>query len=1276
MAAMSCFGQSSDSLFIFKFRVGSDGFFLAYQDNGDELSRLYSVIDRYKSDIGSGKIPVYVNGYSSSLDSEKANVKLAKTRANKVKAELIVHKGIKERDFVTKSIAGTFDGSKEGVTVSLLVKAQAVQNNAGATATTATATAIATATQQEQQQQTQQTQQTAQQQAQQPSQQPQSGQSLQQQPPVQSGKGASGVVVIANEREPVAGAAVMIKGTTQGTQTDAEGRFSFASVPANATTLVISYLGFETTEVKIGQNLLVELFESSLQLEEVVVTGMTKVDKRLFTGATDRLMADDVRLTGISELGRSLEGRAAGVTVQNVSGVFGSGPRIKVRGATSIYGDSKPLWVVDGVIIEDVKEISGVDLTSGDVSTLISSAIAGLNASDIESFDVLKDGSATSIYGARAMAGVFVVTTKKGKQGQSNVNYTGEFTTRAIPSYSDFNIMNSQDQMDIYRELEAKGWLQYTNRYRSREAGIYGKMYQMMNTYDTETGKFLLENTEAARNAYLREAEFRNTDWFDELFSTAMQQNHSLSISGGTDKTQYYGSLSALIDPGWMLQSQVKRYTMTTNITHNVLDNLQITFNPRAYYVNQNAPGTQSQATSALFSEVTRDFELNPYSYALKTARTLDPNEFYTRDYAPFNLKDELTKNYVEKNELNANFQAEIKWSPIKGLDLKMLGALKYGMISMEHNIMDGSNQAEAYRAMYDQYVINNNTYLYTDNKDVDYYVDPVTILPFGGIYRRTDYRMIGYDFRPSITYATSFNNVHIVNLFAGMELNQANRDESFFTGWGRQYDMGDQPLWTYQAFKRWQEDNTPYYSVDVSRKRNVAYFATGSYSFGGKYIVNGTYRYEGSNRLGKARSARWMPTWNVSGAWNIHEEEFFKQWRPTFSNAKFRASYSLTADAPPTSVSNSQIVITSSNPWRLHTSMQESQLTISRPENDQLTYEKKHELDLGLDLGFFNNRLSLVFDWWDRRMFDLIGYVVTVSDGEQRANAADMKSHGVEFTLSTKNIETKDFRWTTNATFSKSKIEVTKLMTYSSIADYTMGEGFARVGYPNKAIFSLQFAGLTDEGLPQVINQDGIVGGYVDFQNRDKLDYLVYEGQAEPTIVGGFGNVFSYKGLKLNVFLTYSFGNKLRLPAVFSATYTDLVAMPKEFKNRWMMPGDELLTNVPAIATNRQYEKETDISAKSNVLRYAYNAYNYSDVRVADGGFVRLKDVSLTYDIPHKWLSEFKVKSLALKVQATNLLLLYADSKLNGQDPEYVVSGGVSHPVPKQYTFTLQLGL
>ena len=370
----------------------------------------------------------------------------------------------------------------------------------------------------------------------------------------QTPKKVTGVVISEEDDQPVVGASVLVKGTTMGTVTDIDGKFTIDKVPSSSRTLKVSYIGMKTQEVPIKTGTIkIVLTPDSEVLEEVVVTGMQKMDKRLFTGAATKLDAEGVKLNGMADISRGLEGRAAGVSVQNVSGTFGTAPKIRVRGATSIYGSSKPLWVVDGVIMEDVVEVSADELSSGNAETLISSAIAGLNADDIESFQILKDGSATSIYGARAMAGVIVVTTKKGKAGQSHISYTGEFTSRLKPSYRTYNIMNSQDQMAVYQELAQKGYLNYAEIANASSSGVYGKMYQLITEYDKTSGQFGLTNTDEAKAAYLRGAEYRNTNWFDRLFSSAIMHNHSVSLSAGTDKAQHYVSASKIFSNSWIL---------------------------------------------------------------------------------------------------------------------------------------------------------------------------------------------------------------------------------------------------------------------------------------------------------------------------------------------------------------------------------------------------------------------------------------------------------------------------------------------------------------------------------------------------------------------------------------------------------------------------------------------------------------------------------------------------------------------------------------------------
>ena len=1081
----------------------------------------------------------------------------------------------------------------------------------------------------------------------------------------------TGTVVSEEDGLPVVGASILVKGTTSGTTTDMDGKFTLKNVPSSAKTLIISFIGMRTQEVAVAPHLDIVLESDSELLEEVVVTGMQKMDKRLFTGAATKISGENVKLDGIAEISRALEGRAAGVSVQNVSGTFGTAPKIRVRGATSIYGSSKPLWVVDGVIMEDVTEVDADALSSGDAETLISSAIAGLNADDIESFQILKDGSATSIYGARAMAGVIVVTTKKGKAGSNKISYTGEFSMRLVPSYRDYNIMNSQEQMSVYREMEKAGYLNLAETYRASDSGIYGKMYHLINTYDPTTGKYALANTLEARNAYLKEAEYRNTDWFDELFNNSISQNHAISMSSGTDKASYYTSLSVMTDPGWYEQSKVSRYTFNVNALYNISKHLTLNLIGNGAYRKQKAPGTLSQSVDVVSGEVRRDFDINPYSYSMNTSRALDPNEYYVRNYAPFNIKNELNNNFMNLDVVDLKFQGEMKWKPFKKVELAALGAYKFSTTTQSHEIRDYSNHAWAFRAMDDATMRDANPWLYTDPDNANSL--PVSVLPVGGFYRETKYSMSSYDFRATLSYNDVYNDDHIVNFFGGMELNAVDRKKTWFNGVGMQYEMGMLPAYDYLYFKQGNEEGSQYYTVDETYARSASFFGTATYSWQGKYTINGTVRYEGSNKLGKSRSSRWLPTWNVSAAWNMHEEKFFEKLQPALSNFTLKASYSLTADRGPASVTNSRVVIQSYNPWRPFASVNESGLEIYNLENSELTYEKKHELNIGAEIGFLNNRINLSADWYKRDNYDLIGIINTMGIGGQiskYANVASMKSHGVEFTLSTRNIVSKNFKWNTDFIFSKTKNEVTDLESNARVIDMITGTGFTMAGYPVRSLFSMDFQGLNEEGLPTFINEKGeLTISDIDFQERDNKDHLVYEGPTDPTITGSLGNIFSYKNLKLNVFMTYSFGNVIRMDPVFSNRYSDLDAMPKEFKNRWTVAGDEKITNIPVIADSRQ-------NSNDNYLRYAYNAYNYSTARIAKGDFIRLKEVSLSYDFPKRWLKPFKVSDFSLKLQATNLFLIYADKKLNGQDPEFFNTGGVAAPVPKQFTLTVRLGI
>lgn len=1080
--------------------------------------------------------------------------------------------------------------------------------------------------------------------------------------------------------DPLIGAVITVKESPNiKVVTNLDGHFQLDAVWVSKQ-IVITSIGMKPLEDTFRANSTYRMESDAFALDEVVVTGMTSTDRRLFTGATSKIDASKAKLDGVADISRSLEGRVAGVSVQNVSGTFGTAPKIRVRGATSIYGNSKPLWVVDGVIIEDAIDISSDDLSSGNAETLISSAIAGLSADDIESIQVLKDGSATSIYGARAMGGVIVVTTKKGQKGVSRLNYTSELTMRLKPNYRDFNISNSQEQMGIYKEMEEKGWLEFASLAAASASGVYGKMYELIDTYEGEYSNvpaYALIQLENEKNKYLRLAETRNTNWFDLLFQNSVMQNHSVSFSSGNDISTFYMSVSALTDPGWTKSSNVQRYTFNANGTYKLFNPLELKVQASGSHRSQKAPGTLNKETDVVSGEVKRGFDINPYSYALNTSRTLDPSTYYRRNYAPFNIFHELDNNYIDLLVNDLKFQGDLTWRVIPGLSVNALAAVRFQTSSQEHYVKDKSNMAMAYRAGVpgsetgeDETIRYGNPYLYRDPDNE--LATKETVLPKGGIYDRTNYELKSTDFRLSTNYANEFSGIHTVNFWGGMELNTTSRSRVWGRMWGVQYENGMSSFYDPTVFKQGKEEKTDYYSFSPTLKRNLAFFATGTYAYKHKYVLNLTGRYEGTNRLGRARSARWLPTWNVAGAWNMHEENWFKN--PVLSHSMFKISYSLTADAGPNFITNSLPIFLPFTPWRLNASVMESGLSMTETENRELTYEKKHEFNVGIDLGFLNERINFMADYYIRNNFDLMGRIYTTGIGggsiSKWANAASMRSGGIELALSTKNIVNKDFRWNTDFIFTHQTTKITDLKSKSRVIELITGNGFPMEGYPVRALFSIPFMGLNDEGLPTFLNENNEVTiSNIYFQENEKIQYLKYEGPTDPTFTGSLGNELFFKGFRLNVLMTYAFGNVVRMDNAFYVRYSDLTAHPREFKNRWVLPGDEDVTNIPVIASLRQLQNVDNLS-------YAYNAYNYSTARTAKGDFIRLKEVSLSYDIPAKVLQSLKLHSASVKLQATNLVLLYADKKLNGQDPEFMNSGGVATPMPKQFTLALRLGI
>lgn len=1083
--------------------------------------------------------------------------------------------------------------------------------------------------------------------------------------------------------ETLVGAYVNVVGTQIKAVTNAKGQFTINATPGQ--TLQVSYIGMATRRVKItALSMDITLYDNSHQVDEVVITGYQNIRNRVYTGAATSVKMNDIKLEGIADVSRMLEGRVPGLSIQNISGTFGSAPRINIRGGASIIGNVQPLWVIDGAVYEDLVHLSIDQLASGDAVTLISSAVSGLNPADIQDIQVLKDASATSVYGARALNGVIVITTKSGRKNSPlRISYSTENTVRLKPRYADFDLLNSQETMSLYQEMNDKGYFGISNSLYGRRSGIYYQLYKGISTINPATGTYYLPNTPDAKMDFLRKREYANTNWFDLLFTMKPITNHSITLSGGGKNTATYASIGFYYDGGWTIADNVRRLTANIKNTFYINDKLITTLTAQGNIRSQKAPGTMPQRKNNAIGTFERDFDINPFSYALGTSRTLRPYnengslEYYRNNWAPFNILNEYANNKMNINVLDFKLQGEATYRVNTDLAIKTLVSTRQAYTTTTHEVYENSNVVQAYRANENPFVAQQNIYLVHDKDNP--LLQPKVGLTHGGILNKTEASLKSFLARIAFDFDKRIDQ-HDVKAFAFTEIRSAVRTVNPFQGYGIQYDRGNQIYTNPLIFDKLINEGNSYFNLHKRNDRGVTFSFNGTYGYAGKYIFNMVFNCEGSNTSGKGARALWLPTWNIGAKWNIDQEAFMKG-NSTISRLALRTSYGLTAKMNEEAI-NANSIFKGGIVNRYHFKDRENKLNILHLENRDLTWEKMYELNIGVELGLFNNRISTTLDVYQRNTFDLIDLVRTSGVGGQYykyANFGDMRTRGIELGVHTKNIVTETFNWSTSLTLSAMNQKITRLLNTPNAFDMVAGRGRGNiVGYPRGSLFSFNFQGLNNNGLPTF--DFGLYpssqGEYSNIAGADFLDtqyaksYLLYHGPIEPQVIGGLSNTLKYKDWELSFFVTMQAGNKIRLNPTFDPEFGDLNVFSKSYYNRWLNPGDELKTDIPVLPSQELIAKV----GKENIER-AYNTYNYSQKMVADGSFVRMKNISLGYNIPDKFLKKMKLHTMNLRLNVTNPFLIYSDKKLKGQDPEYYKSGGVSLPTPKQYTLTLNIG-
>lgn len=1002
--------------------------------------------------------------------------------------------------------------------------------------------------------------------------------------------------------------------------------------------------------------------QSGVPLSGVTITSKQDASKRTLS-ATDGAFA--IQVSGNTTLVFSLTGKktlekqatADTLLVKLENEVHAAGVTT-MRQATSVKSTYYPLWVIDGVIYKEDKDFNVADLSSPEAKRLIAAALPGLSESDIQSFQVINDASATALYGQRALGGVISVRTSKAGQGTNSFTYQAELSYRAIPSYREFNILNSQDQMAVFNEMVNGKSLDNSSVFISSRYGVYGWLYNQIYNYKDGNGTYGALNTDEGRTAYFRSAELRNTNWFKELYQHSIRHQHTLTFSTGTQKANYYASLNAALDPGWNKYENSQEYSVNFNAD----------FRPFKGW----SFGVRS---SAAFSKYHYGGDFRPASYARTASRTLDPNAYYAYDDTPFNIKHEMMHNTSDYKKANMSIQATINWQPIDQLRFSALGALRYLDQYGSTDRDEQSNAAQVYRNTSKSIIRSNNSRLYRPLDDPK--AIPQVVMPYGGIRNSQNIIEERYDGQVKLHYNDSFgaNGAHSVSAVGGLEVFEERRLNEWFDAYGVNYDLGYLTTYSPLLFTNLRNQSKQYYKIHPTLNRGVSFVGNVDYNYLGRYRVNASYRREGTNQFGSARTIRWIPTWNVGGTWSIDQESFFPKLRP-LSSLSANLSYGMSGTIP--YVHNALPRLQTLLPFFGDANLIEPGLYINEPANFNLTYEKMYELNLGVNFGLFDERISTGLTFFNRQGRDLIDQVNPQGTGGfvdgLYGNVAQMTSNGIEVSLTTQNIRSKDFSWSTSVTYTHNTNKVTRLNTNPSVTNLT--DGAARQGYPLNSLFSIPFYKLDANGHPRFFLPSGAdvlpdgrhitsprTGGQVAWTAYapDEIDYLMYSGTKTPTDLGGINNSFSYKNFRLGVYIYYSFGAVMRLPEQFATQYNDYQVMGKEFNRRWLRAGDEDRTDVPVIATDAHRQANPYLSN-------AYENYNKSDVRVAKTDYIQLRDISLSYTVPKSFVQRLRFSSLALKLQASNVALLYADKKLNGALP-------YSYQ-PHTYIFTATVGL
>ena len=1061
----------------------------------------------------------------------------------------------------------------------------------------------------------------------------------------------TGVVVEADSNnDPLPGATVSVSvpgsKAQAGAVTDYEGRFKL-EVGAKVTSFTVRYLGYQTEEVRLvdGQtHYNIQLKPNTRTVNEVVVTGYQKIDRRKLTAAVTKVDISTEKVGAVKSIDQALSGQIAGLAAVASSGAPGAPVKIRIRGTASLNGSQEPLWVLDGMPLEGTDIPSMDDLK--DIDNIYQTSIAGINPADIDNITVLKDAAATAIYGARAANGVIVITTKRGREGQPAVTYSAKLTYSPRTNLSRLNMLTADEKVNLELEL-LKG--NYT--YREGKGGVAQILNALGETAAYKAGGFSSLSADAQNQ--INALRNINTNWNEILFRPVINQEHNISLAGGSERADYYTSLGYYDEMGTVRGVSNSRFNVTLKTNYRVNKMLKL---GASMFANRRKQRSYLTDTNGFTNPVYYSRLANPYfePFAVDGSYRYDTNIQGREDSS-------LDFNIFEERANTSNNRTDHSLMLILDAELKLNSSLK---LTTQFGYQQDGYSLDRY-AGENTYAMRKEklfaTYTYPDGKR--------TFLPTGGMHKQTEAHSSQWTWKAMAEYAHRFNKVHDLEVMAGTEVRRLKSSSLYSAAYG--YDartLTTQPvLFPTEDLGR----QYPLHRETFQENAYVSWFATGSYTLMARYTLGASVRWDGSDVFGVAKKYRFLPLYSVSGLWRVSNEPFLRnssaaKW---MDNLALRLSYGLQGNIDK---NTSPYLIGTFNRTTVLPGNVETVITAETAPNPNLRWEKTSNVNLGLDLSLLDNAINISADYYYRKSTDLIGTrMLPLETGFSSTiiNWASMQNEGLEVALTTRNIRTKHFTWHTNLNLGFNSNRVLR----ETVAENSTYPG--REGYPVGAIFAYRTAGLDSDGYPLFLTNDG---QKVNAQQLLKLNshgastltaeqqraQYQYMGTIDPKVSGGFINTFDYKDWQLGVNFIFNLGMKVRVqPSYSPANYDRGLNTNRDILQRWTTSNAS-----GAFATLM-----TSGTRAPEYIRYSeFNLYSMLDTWVRNNSYCRLQSLRLAYKLPKTWLSKVGIRTASLSAEARNLFVV-ASNYDNYLDPE-TMGNPFAQPLAKSFVFGLNV--